>query len=168
MKIIGGKHSFLDSRLKVPISRGDNSFIKSDGKDFFFPLHNLNRRHKDFSDEYSFLTLFTDDGKIHTTKDLSSEWINYSHPAINAQSVQQALNYLVSQSSSSFGQSYTTTLPDTFSITISEATHEVPSVNGIRVTTPDGQLVSVVVTIFNNDVTLTSNVSLLNHILKIF
>lgn len=63
---------------------------------------------------------------------------------------------------------YTATLGSVTSITISSATHDVPTVKNVKIYHPDGYDVSVTYRIVSNNVTIDSNVNLLNHSVKIY
>lgn len=63
---------------------------------------------------------------------------------------------------------YSVTLPSTLTYTVLQATHGLSNVSGINLYTPSGQSVITEYTVIANDVTVYSNVDLLNHILKIY
>jgi len=66
------------------------------------------------------------------------------------------------------GVTYTATLGDVTTVTISSATHEVPNVRNITVFDPDGDTVFLSFRLVDNNVSIESNISLLNHTIKIF
>ena len=61
--------------------------------------------------------------------------------------------------------SYSTTLDDVTEVTIND--HGLSNINGIFMYTPEGDEVSVAYNLTGLTVSVTSNISLLNHILKI-
>lgn len=63
---------------------------------------------------------------------------------------------------------YTATLGSVTSVTISSATHDVPTVKNVKIYHPDGYDVSVAYRIVSNNVTIDSNINLLNHSVKIY
>lgn len=61
--------------------------------------------------------------------------------------------------------SYSTTLDDVTEVTIDD--HGLSNINGIFVYTPEGDEVSVAYNLTGLTVSVTSNISLLNHVIKI-
>lgn len=63
---------------------------------------------------------------------------------------------------------YSANLGSVTTVTITEATHEVPVVRNVTLFDTSGNAVSVAYNIVNNDVIIESNVNLLNHSIKIY
>lgn len=66
------------------------------------------------------------------------------------------------------GGYYSTTLGSVMTATIFSTTHNLSIVKNVTMLRPDGMEVSVVYSVVNNNVTVESNINLLNHIIKIY
>jgi hypothetical protein len=66
------------------------------------------------------------------------------------------------------GGEYTATLGSVTTATIFSATHNLSTVKNVVIYHPDGKEVSIVFSVVNNNVTVESNINLLNHIIKIY